>query len=302
MLRGLVFGAVMVVVRLIQGTIINAWPTQAGLVSLVLLTLFIVGVVVWGVFDGRADAVASPDPDRRQDLAMAWLLAGLVAGVLSGAVSWLIALVYKGLYTGGLLNELTTFAAFTALVVFLPGITGVALGRWRVDRNPPARREGGPEDERADTDVFAAVRGDDAAAGDSAVESGRGTAGAHAQERTMAATALAEREAPTETVKHDAPTETIPTIEREAPTESIATREPEAPTETIATTKHDAPTETIPTIEAPTESIATREPGGAAETIPSTDDDTETEVTRTDTDPKHSKPGSEWPSSEWGKG
>jgi hypothetical protein len=24
-------------------------------------------------------------------------------------------------------------------------------------------------------------------------------------------------------------------------------------------------------------------------------------VIRTDTDPKHSKPGSEWPSSEWGK-
>jgi hypothetical protein len=280
MLRGLVFGAVMVVVRLIQGTIINAWPTQAGLVSLVLLTLFIVGVVVWGMFDGRADAVASPDPDRRQDLAMTWLLAGLVAGVLSGAVSWLIALVYKGLYTGGLINELTTFAAFTALVVFLPGITGVALGRRRVDRNPPPRREGGPQDQRADTDVFAAVRADDATAGDSGVESGRETAGAHAQERTMAATALAEREAPTET---------------------IATTTHEVPTETIAATTHDAPTETIPTIkpEAPTESIATREHEGATETIPSTDDDTKTEVIRTDTDPKHS--GSEWPSSEWGK-
>jgi hypothetical protein len=278
MLRGLVFGALMVVVRLIQGTIINAWPTQAELVSLVLLTLFIVGVVVWGLLDGRADAVANPDPDRRQDLAMTWLLAGLVAGVLSGAVSWLIALVYKGLYTGGLINELTTFAAFTALVVFLPGITGVAVGRWRVDRNPPARREGGPEEERADTDVFAAVRADDAAA----VESGRATAGAQAQERTMTATALAEREAPTETIaatKHDAPTETIPTIEREAPTESIATREREEATETIPTTERE----------------------GATETIPSTDDETKTEVIRTDTDPKHSKPGSEWPSSEWGK-
>jgi hypothetical protein len=292
MLRGLVFGAVMIVVRLIQGTIINAWPTQAGLVSLVLLTLFIVGVVVWGMFDGRADAVASPDPDRRQDLAMTWLLAGLVAGVLSGAVSWLIALVYKGLYTGGLINELTTFAAFTALVVFLPGITGVALGRRRVDRNPPPRREGGPQDERADTDVFAAVRADDATAGDSAVESGRETAGAHAQERTMAATALAEREAPTET---------IAATTHEVPTETIAATTHEVPTETIAATTHDAPTETIPTIkpEAPTESTATREHEAATETIPSTDDDTKTEVIRTDTDPKHS--GSEWPSSAWGK-
>src|ERR1700683_545368 len=143
MLRGLVFGALMVVVRLIQGTIINAWPTKAGLASLVLLTLFILGVVGWGVLDGRAGAVAKPDPDRRQDLAMTWLLAGLVAGVLSGAVSWLIALVYKGLYTGGLINELTTFAAFTALVVFLPGITGVAVGRWRVDRTGDYKTQGG---------------------------------------------------------------------------------------------------------------------------------------------------------------
>lgn len=136
MVRGLAFAGLMVVLRLIQGALINAWQTHAGLFSIVLLLLFIVGVAVWGVFDGRADAAANPDPDRRRDLAMTWLLAGVVAGVVSGAVSWVIALFYKGLYTGGLLNELTTFAAFTALLVFLPGIIGVSIGRWRVDRNP----------------------------------------------------------------------------------------------------------------------------------------------------------------------
>src|SRR5262249_23747116 len=119
MLRGLVFAAVMVVVRLLQGALINACQTQAGLFSIVLLLLMI-GVVLWGIFDGRADAIAQPDPDRRQDMAMTWLLAGLVAGVLSGAVSWLIAQFYQGLYTGGLINEVTTFAAFTALIVFVP--------------------------------------------------------------------------------------------------------------------------------------------------------------------------------------
>ena len=134
MLRGLVFAGAMVVVRLVQGALINAWQTQAGLISIVLLLLFVIGVAVWGVMDGRADAKANPDPDRRADLAMTWLLAGLVAGILSGAVSWLIALFYTAIYTGGLLNEVTTFAAFTALIVFLPGIIGVAVGRWRVDR------------------------------------------------------------------------------------------------------------------------------------------------------------------------
>lgn len=215
MLRGLVYAAAMVVVRLFQGALINAWQTQAGLFSAVLLLLFIIGVAVWGVFDGRADAIANPDPDRRRDLAMTWLLAGLVAGVLSGAVSWLIALVYKGLYTGGLINELTTFAAFTALCVFLPGIIGVTIGRWRVDRNPPPRRPG-TDEERADTDVFSAVRGDDAPTGEIPA------AAAQHEERT-AAVATAEREAPAEAAERDAPTETIAKTEDDPKTEVIRT-------------------------------------------------------------------------------
>ncbi|BCP00578.1 B-4DMT family transporter [Mycobacterium intracellulare] len=215
MLRGLVYAAAMVVVRLFQGALINAWQTQAGLFSVVLLLLFVIGVAVWGVLDGRADAIANPDPDRRGDLAMTWLLAGLVAGLLSGAVSWLIALVYTGLYTGGLINEVTTFAAFTALCVFLPGIIGVTIGRWRVDRNPPPRRPG-TDEERADTDVFSAVRADDAPTGEIPA------AGAQTEERTSAV-ATAEREAPTETM----------------PTE-------ESPTETIAKTEDDPKTEVIP--------------------------------------------------------
>lgn len=218
MLRGLVYAAAMVVVRLFQGALINAWQTQAGLFSVVLLLLFVIGVAVWGVLDGRSDAIANPDPDRRGDLAMTWLLAGLVAGLVSGAVSWLIALVYTGLYTGGLLNELTTFAAFTALCVFLPGIIGVTIGRWRVDRNPPPRRPGA-DDERADTDVFSAVRADDAPTGEIPAQAPN----AQAEARTSAV-ATAEREGPTETM----------------PTE-------ESPTETIAKTEDDPKTEVIPT-------------------------------------------------------
>ncbi|OBJ20097.1 hypothetical protein A5621_02810 [Mycobacterium colombiense] len=216
-LRGLVYAAAMVVLRLFQGAMINAWQTQAGLISAVLLILFIIGVAVWGVLDGRADARANPDPDRRGDLAMTWLLAGLLAGVLSGAVTWLLAIFYKGLYTGGLLNELTTFAAFTALCVFLPGIIGVTIGRWRVDRNPPARRPG-TDDDRADTDVFSAVRADDTPTGEIPTQTG-----AHAEPRTSA----------------------VATAEREAPTDSASTTE--SPTEAIHHTEDDPKTETIRT-------------------------------------------------------
>ncbi len=161
LLRGLVFAALMVIVRLLQGALINAWETKAGLISVILVVAYAIVALVWGYVDGRADARDNPDPDRRQDLAMAWLLAGLFAGVVSGAVAWFIGIFYKNLYVEGLINELTTFAAFTALLVFIAAIIGVALGNWLVDRKTPEqprRREG--DDDRADTDVFAAVRDD----------------------------------------------------------------------------------------------------------------------------------------------
>ncbi|ORB68673.1 B-4DMT family transporter [Mycolicibacterium tusciae] len=158
LLRGLVFAALMVIVRLLQGAMINAWETRAGLISLILVLLYAVIVFVWGLADGRADARANPDPDRRGDLSMTWLLAGLFAGIVSGAVAWFIHLFYKSLYVEGLINELTTFAAFTALLVFLIALLGVTIGRWLVDRNaPPVTRHRSGDDERADTDVFAAV-------------------------------------------------------------------------------------------------------------------------------------------------
>ncbi|KMO81404.1 hypothetical protein BST22_03945 [Mycolicibacterium chubuense] len=161
LLRGLVFAALMVIVRLFQGALINAFETKAGMISITLVALYAVVVLIWGYADGRRDARANPDPDRRSDLAMTWLLAGLFAGVVSGLVAWLIGLFYKNLYVEGLINEVTTFAAFTALLVFLFAIIGVGLGRWLVDRKTPQqprRRDG--DDDRADTDVFAAVRDD----------------------------------------------------------------------------------------------------------------------------------------------
>jgi hypothetical protein len=127
----------------------------------------------------------------------------------------------------------TTFAAFTALCVFLPGIIGVAVGRWRVDRNPPPVIAGGPDEDRVDTDVFSAVRAEDAATG------------AAQPEAQKSAVATAERDAPTETIPtvEDPKTEAIPTGRWGAPAEKSAT-EDDAKTEVIRTgdehTKPDA--------------------------------------------------------------
>lgn len=158
LLRGLVFAAVVVILRLIQGALVDAFPTQAGWMSPALGLFLAVPVLLWGYADGRADAKAQSDPDRREDLAMVWLVAGLISGLLGDAVTWFIGLFYPAVYTGNLISELTSFAAFTALLVFVAGVVAVTIGRWLVDRKaPPFERRRAGDDAPA-TDVFAAVQ------------------------------------------------------------------------------------------------------------------------------------------------
>ncbi|MFV0495060.1 MAG: hypothetical protein ACK5M9_08550, partial [Mycobacterium sp.] len=112
------------------------------------------------------------------------------------------------IYTGGLVSELTTFASVTALLLFLSGVIGSAIGRWLIDRNaPPVDSHGGAQSgsARADTDVFEAIR------------SGEGPTG-----EIAAATARAEEQAAAvATIERDAPTEAIPTVDTDAKTEVI---------------------------------------------------------------------------------
>ncbi|HZQ30599.1 MAG TPA: B-4DMT family transporter [Mycobacterium sp.] len=163
LLRGLIFAFGMIVLRLIQGVMINTWETQAQVISIFLVVIYAIVVLIWGYIDGRADANDQPDPDRRRDLAMTWLIAGIVAGILSGFITWVISTFYKGVYAGGFINEITVFAAFTALLVFVVAMIGVALGRFLVDRRynktHPVPAHGG--EHGPDTDVFAAVKDDE---------------------------------------------------------------------------------------------------------------------------------------------
>jgi hypothetical protein len=202
--RGVALAALMVVVRLVQSTLIDQFPTKAGLISVILLTVFALIVLIWGYIDGRADARANVDPDRRQDLAMTWLGAGLLAGWLSGVATWLISLLYPPLYNGGLMNEITTFASFTALLVFLPAVVGVALGRWLTDRNPPEVAHHGAHAaaDGRDTDVFAAVR-DDAPTGEIPVATPADYDGEYATDYRESPVALAESDQAADAVDPD---------------------------------------------------------------------------------------------------
>ena len=158
--RGLVLAAGMVLLRLVQGTLINTYPTNAGMISLALVVLFGLAAFVWALLDGISDARANPDPDRRRDLAMRWLLAGLIAGVLSGIVVWVISLFYRNVYVEGVVLELSVFAAFTALLVFLPATLAVEVGRRLVDRTRPPQERRRVTD-GVESDVFDAVYDDE---------------------------------------------------------------------------------------------------------------------------------------------
>ncbi len=161
--RGLAFAIGMVVLRLAQGSLINASPTNAGTISFALCALLGLAAFAWGLIDGLADARANEDPDRRRDLSMRWMLAGLVAGVVSGLATWIISLFYHGVYVDSLGPELIVFPAFTALLVFIPATFGTSLGRWLVDRRrPPKPRQRMPGTPR--DDVFAAALAEDPAA------------------------------------------------------------------------------------------------------------------------------------------
>jgi hypothetical protein len=156
LLRGLLFGIGMVLLRLVQGGLINANPTKAGVISVALVVIFGIAAFLSGLFDGTADARANHDPDRRRDMAMFWLLAGLVAGVFSGLLTWIISQFYGGVYADRLWPELVVFPAFTALLIFLPAMFAVALGRYLVDRRRPVE----PRRHRG-SDVFDSIHGDD---------------------------------------------------------------------------------------------------------------------------------------------
>ena len=195
LLRGIVFAALMVIVRLLQGAMIGAWEKQSLLISVTLVVLYIIAAFAWGVLDGQNDAKAQPDPDRREDLAMAWLVGGLFAGVVSGFFAWLIGQFYDNIYVDALAAEVTTFAAFTALLVFLPAILAVGAGRWSVDRNAPPVDRHGNVDDHADTDVFAAVRDESAARSPEA--------GTEVEQQTSAVALAEHDEPPTEEHRKD---------------------------------------------------------------------------------------------------
>ncbi|MEV0246467.1 B-4DMT family transporter [Nocardia sp. NPDC050712] len=143
-MRAVLLGGLVVAMRALLGFAMVYWPTQGSWLRLLCLAVLIGVVVMWGVLDGRKDREVHPDPEHGSDLTIVWLKAGVVGGLGSGLVSWLLDHLPRfDLGDNGLLFEMTAAASFIVLLIFLPALAGVGIGRMVAERRLEKARNSG---------------------------------------------------------------------------------------------------------------------------------------------------------------
>ncbi|MGW0179674.1 B-4DMT family transporter [Nocardia sp. NPDC003345] len=130
LLRALALGGLAVVLRVLLGFAMGFIPTYGVWLRLLCLVILIGAAVAWGLHDGRADRRLYANPEHGADLTIRWLQAGVAGGIFCGLVSWVLDFV-PGVDLGdaGLLFEATAASAFIVLLIFVPALIGVGVGR-----------------------------------------------------------------------------------------------------------------------------------------------------------------------------
>lgn len=102
---------------------------------MIALVVVVLAALLWGWFDAVRDRKKNPDPEHGGDLTMRWLKASVLGGILAGLGSWLVDLVPSLEVTQNpLFFELTSGAAFTVLLIFVPTMLAVAVTRILLNR------------------------------------------------------------------------------------------------------------------------------------------------------------------------
>ena len=129
-IRAVLLGGLVVAMRTLLGFAMVYWPTQGSWMRMLCLAVLIGVVVAWGVSNGRRDREVHPDPEHGSDLTILWLKAAVAGGLGMGLVSWLLDFLPRfDLGDNPLLFEMTAAAAFIVLLIFLPALAGVGIGR-----------------------------------------------------------------------------------------------------------------------------------------------------------------------------
>ncbi|GGC59259.1 B-4DMT family transporter [Hoyosella rhizosphaerae] len=141
LIRGLVIAAVVTFIRALLGIGIYTWPESGSTqVSIALIVALAIGFV-WPLLDGYSDGKEFEDEEDRADLTILWLKSLTAGAVISGFVSWLLTFAIPGIGGFNLFVELTIGAGFLILLLSIPALIGIMLGRFLGDR---ARRRSTP--------------------------------------------------------------------------------------------------------------------------------------------------------------
>ncbi len=133
--RGIGMGLINVGVRILLGVAVTQWPLHGSQLRWLGLATVLIAVIVWAGLDGVRDRRANPDPDHSADLTMVWLKAAALGGLGAGLVAWIIQMVVDfSLGQNSLFFELTSGAAFTILLIFIPATIAAFLGRLLVGK------------------------------------------------------------------------------------------------------------------------------------------------------------------------
>lgn len=136
-------------VRILLGVAVTQWPLQGSQLRWLGLAAVLLIVIVWAGLDGIRDRRAHPDPDDSSDLTMVWLKTAVFAGLVAGLAAWLIQLLVDfSMGRNSLFFELTSGAAFTILLIFIPATAAVFLGRLLA--NGEAKKKLAEQDEQRD--------------------------------------------------------------------------------------------------------------------------------------------------------
>lgn len=129
-------GLINVGVRILLGAAVAQWPLHGSQLRWIGMAVVLLAVVAWAGLDGIRDRRKNPDPEYGADLTMLWLKAAVLGGLLAGLLSWLVGLVVDfSLGQNSLFFELTSGAAFTILVIFVPATISVFIGRLLTSRD-----------------------------------------------------------------------------------------------------------------------------------------------------------------------
>lgn len=145
LIRAVVMTIVHIVVRVLLGAAVTAWPLQSQTFRWLAIIVVILVAVFWGGYDGIRDARANLDPDDYADLTIRWLKVGLFAGFFSCLVCWILGTAgVNGIGQGSFPIELIAGTSFVTLLVYVPGFFGVSVGRFLIRRE---QRKNEPEDD-----------------------------------------------------------------------------------------------------------------------------------------------------------